>query len=327
MVKPFTQLYIFHGLLNNGVSYPLLYCLVKGKTQSIYDRLLQLVERIARGRNATIFNRPVRLMVDFEKSFHNAILKYQSGNFLSCCFFHFVSNIKKRCKQVIEALKSSLGKDSAEVELAEATKRALMMLPLLPLDLISVDTVDFILWRWRMTFQNRQSTFDGVRDYLVRNYVGTNALFKKKIWCMCGYVTRTNNAAESSHAVLNSHVRVSGAVPLDMFLFSIESQMRNTRREIEQGCRPHTKAIYRRRNELLAAELSDLLNSRRGVLWFLDHCASVMNIENENDVTMFFRRKMSDEEFQFDHDWALRNRGRVVGATLSLQSLYARQLF
>ena len=122
VVKPFTQLYIFHGLLNNGVSYPLLYCLVKGKTQSIYDRLLQLVERIARGRNATIFNRPVRLMVDFEKSFHNAILKYQSGNFLSCCFFHFVSNIKKRCKQVIEALKSSLGKDSAEVELAEATK-------------------------------------------------------------------------------------------------------------------------------------------------------------------------------------------------------------
>ena len=33
LIHPFTQLYIFHALLKNGVSYPLLYCLVKGKTR------------------------------------------------------------------------------------------------------------------------------------------------------------------------------------------------------------------------------------------------------------------------------------------------------
>ena len=80
---------------------------------------------------------------------------------------------------------------------------------------------------------------------------------------MCGRATRTNNAAESSHAVVNASVRVSGAVSLDMFLFAIEGQMRHTRREIESGCPSHTKAIYARRNRLLAKELSDLFKGSR----------------------------------------------------------------
>ena len=46
VVSPFTQLYVFHGLLQNGVSFPFLYCLVRGKTQAIYRRLLRLVENI-----------------------------------------------------------------------------------------------------------------------------------------------------------------------------------------------------------------------------------------------------------------------------------------
>ena len=77
VVHPYTQLYVFHALVRNGVSYPVLYCLVKGKNQAMYQRLLRLVEQIARDRNVTILQRPVRLIVDFEKAFHNAAFPTQ----------------------------------------------------------------------------------------------------------------------------------------------------------------------------------------------------------------------------------------------------------
>ena len=108
----------------------------------------------------------------------------------------------------------------------------------------------------------------------MRTYVGPNASFKKEIWCVCGQSIRTNNAAESSHAVLNSFVRVSGELSVDMFLFAIEKQMRNTTREIQAGCPSHTKAIYARRNELLAVELSELFNGNQDVTAFLDNCST-----------------------------------------------------
>ena len=47
VVLPFTQLYIVHAVLANAVSYPMLFSLVKGKTQTIYQRLLNLIERLA----------------------------------------------------------------------------------------------------------------------------------------------------------------------------------------------------------------------------------------------------------------------------------------
>ena len=122
VVEPFTQLYIFHALLDNGVSYPLLYCLVKGKCQSVYLRLLRLIEAIAQQREVTILNREVRLMVDFEKQFHNAALNFEAGRHLSCCFFHFVSNIKKKAKKVIDPLKKVWPNDSFQLNLANKRK-------------------------------------------------------------------------------------------------------------------------------------------------------------------------------------------------------------
>ena len=101
VVHPFTQLYIFHALLKNGVSYPLLYCLVKGKNEDIYERLIKLVEKIAAERSTTILKRPVRLMMDFEQAFMTAARKCKVGATIACCFFHFVKNIKKKARLVI----------------------------------------------------------------------------------------------------------------------------------------------------------------------------------------------------------------------------------
>ena len=266
VVLPFTQLYMFHALLRNGVSYPVLYCLVKGKNEEIYKHLLELVEKIAKERGTTILNRPVRMMVDFELAFINAARPFDAGKNITGCFFHYVSNIKKKARAIIDMLKKNVGQNTPEVRLAEKIKRAIMMLPLLPLDLITIEVVNMIFGRWSAGFPDRAADFAKLHRHVLKNYVGPRARFPVELWCVCGRSIRTNNAAESSHAVLNASVRVSGAVSLDMFLFAIEGQMLHTRREIEAGCPSHTKAIYARRNSLLAQELSDLFNGRQGVL-------------------------------------------------------------
>ena len=308
VVKPFTQLYVFHGLLNNGVSFPLLYCLVRGKTQAIYTRLLQLVETIAHQNGKTIFHRPVRIMSDFELSFINAARQFQPHVKISCCFFHFVANIKKRARPIIDELKRRTGRNPEIALLAEKTKRAFMMLPLLPPDLISEDVVELIVWRWRQASNTFGWAFDYLKRHVVENYVSQNARFQKRDWCVSGCVTRTNNSAESSHARLNATVRVSGAVTLDMFLFSIQKQMDNTSREIRNGCPSHSKSIYKKRNHLLAAELSDLLNGRQGVLKFLDHCSEVLFIHCLRDVDSFSRGMAHESVGPLDLSWVSLNR-------------------
>ena len=123
---------MFHALLRNGVSYPVLYCLVKGKNEEIYKHLLELVEKIAKERGTTILNRPVRMMVDFELAFINAARPFDAGKKITCCFFHYVSNIKKHARPVIDELKKTVGEDAMETKMAERVKRELMMFPLLP---------------------------------------------------------------------------------------------------------------------------------------------------------------------------------------------------
>ena len=82
-------------------------------------------------------------MVDFELSFINAAGQYEAGRGVTCCFFHYVSNIKKKARPVIDALKKG-GVNTPEVRLAQKTKSAVMMLPLHPIDLITVEVVVLI---------------------------------------------------------------------------------------------------------------------------------------------------------------------------------------
>ena len=228
-----------------------------------------------------------------------------------------MNSIKKRAKSIVDALKKSNGRNSLEVKVAEMTKRALMMLPLLPIEFITAEVVNFVIWRWRNAFPQR-TDFDDLLAHLLRNYVGPNARFAPTIWCVCGCVTRTNNSAESSHALLNTSIRVSGAVPFDMFLLAIEGQMKNTAREIQMGCPSHTKSIYKRRNELLAVELSDFFNGEQGVLRYLDNCSLAMKVKNLHEIDSFLRRRANDTDNHWDGQWISTNRARVVGAALSL---------
>ena len=214
-------------------------------------------------------------------------------------------------------MKKTVGENWFETKLGEKTKRALMMLPLLPVDLITVEVVDLIIGRWKSAFQQRPD-FDELRDYIVRTYVRPNASFKKEFWSVCGQSIRTNNAAENSHAVLNTYVRVRGEMSLDSFLFAIEQQMRNTKREIQAGCPSHTKGIYARRNELLAVELSELLNGNQDVIAFLDNCSTAMTIKNNAGIQTFRTQRTSQLMTPAQQEWIRRHWTNVLRAALSV---------
>ena len=100
--------------------------------------------------------------------------------------------------------------------------------------------------------------------------------------------------------------------------FAIEKHIRNTTREIQAGCPSHTKAIYARRNELLAVELSDLFNGRQDITAFLDNCSHAITIKNNAGVQAFVNHRNSQLMSPAQREWIARNRVTVLRAEWSV---------
>ena len=96
VVAGFSQLNIFHATVENILSLPVLFCLVKGKNEQTYVRLLEMVEELAREANLTILNRDVMFMCDFEQAMIKVIQQHYASFKVKCCFFHFTQNIPRR---------------------------------------------------------------------------------------------------------------------------------------------------------------------------------------------------------------------------------------
>ena len=319
VVLPFTQLYIFHAVLENGVTYPMLYCLMEGKNEGLYVRLLKLIEEIAMNNiHKPIFKRPVEFMMDFETAMVNAVRQTSEEAKVLCCFFHFTANIRKRCVQIMAAIKKTVRQNAEKMSAAKKTKRAVMMLPLLPEELITTDLVDKLLARFDAAVPECAGAFGPLRDYLVSTYVRQNARHPRRRWSVSGRKIRTNNAAESCHAQLNGSLRVSGAVTFDIFIFAIETQMASTTREIVAGCEPRSKTIFAKRDELLKAELAKLFRGEQGVFKFLDHCSSVLFVRNQQDIRQYNDRLQAEVPDPVDRLWIEQNRQAVCESMAGL---------
>ena len=103
-----------------------------------------------------------------------------------------------------------------------------------------------------------------------------------------------------------------------MFLVTIEKEMRNTSIENKAWCKLHSKKIFERRDELLAVELADLFNGVQGVLRFLDHCASIMNLNNNKKVQAFIERRAQEPQDEADEAWSRTNRPLVIQSAVAL---------
>ena len=61
-------------------------------------------------------------MVDFMLEFITAAREVRLPINISCCFFHSVSNVKKRTRPVIDHLKKTAGENALETRLGQRTK-------------------------------------------------------------------------------------------------------------------------------------------------------------------------------------------------------------
>ena len=113
----------FHAVVGNDTAYQMLYCLLNGKTQPIYARLLSLIEKTANERQLSVFNRRVHFMDDFEKAVINATQVYEARNGVVGCLFHFTKNIRKGANRSIERSGCVLGRRRKKHEHRNGSKR------------------------------------------------------------------------------------------------------------------------------------------------------------------------------------------------------------
>ena len=91
--------------------------------------------------------------------------------------------------------------------------------------------------------------------------------------------------------------------------------MEMTNDRIAAGCQTETRAVEGVKNQLLAVELEKLLNSRQGVLNFLDNCGLIVQMKSVNKAKNFTRSVISSVD---DIEWMLSKRTSVVAAAHSL---------
>ena len=125
-------------------------------------------------------------MIDFELPFIKAMSEFEASQSITCCFFHFVANIRKRTTSLNADIKQAAGKNKVMIELAMMTKRALMMLPLLPEELITSHLLDVIIGRWSKAFPTRAKVFNGLKKHLLATYVRQSARYPPHIWSVSG---------------------------------------------------------------------------------------------------------------------------------------------
>ena len=125
--------------------------------------------------------------------------------------------------------------------------------------------------------------------------------------------SRTNNAAESVHTQTNPEV--SWMHSTLNFISIIEEEMKRTNDRIRFMCKPERRADERVKNRLLAVELDKLLSGEQGILGFLDHRGSVVQLKSEADAKMFVPQTISPVE---DIEWKREKRALVESAAHNL---------
>ena len=257
----YSQLCIFHTHVANNVSFPQLFCLVKWKNGDFYTRLLLLVEGLAAANGMTFFNRRMTLMCDFESSFINAVHQLFHSVIVKCCLFHYTKNLRVKATPIINNIKRQTGNMSETHFVAEKTKRRFMMLPLIPVELVTSEVVARILLARSDHCPNgHKDEFNEIAETLIRTYIGRpptypfpiDPRFPPSLWSVCGMSVRTNNSAESVHAQLNP--KVGGKLSLVRFLCIIEGQIRRNRIRIHEGCKSESHAVQIEKNRLLGLE-------------------------------------------------------------------------
>ena len=182
------QLLTFHGVCNDGVSFPFAFALLQNKKSSSYVKTFCELDKVATKEcGRSVFGRrDVVVSCDFERGLLKALEHFACT--IKCCHFHMCQSIWRFVSK--HGLASRYYTDAS----FRVRVRYLMMLPLLPHDKIAA--------AFRELEQYFPETDDGLRAvYRHFNDVWVNG-FPVVIWCQYNELNRTNNVAEAFHSIL-----------------------------------------------------------------------------------------------------------------------------
>lgn len=91
----FHQIYTIHIQID-GIMYPVVYALLPSKSEQVYTRFFNLVQRTMITNNLPFS--PTTVLMDFERAAQNAIRSVCHGITIKGCFFHYIQCIWRKAQ-------------------------------------------------------------------------------------------------------------------------------------------------------------------------------------------------------------------------------------
>ncbi|CAF2617287.1 unnamed protein product [Rotaria sp. Silwood2] len=198
----FEQLYVIHGFIC-GRALPLVYCMLSGKSEALYDEIFNVILQHVSGR-------PKSITIDFEKAVENVIKNKLPMTSISGCFFHF-----KQClwRKIQNLGLQELFVDNSEARRYLKTFGCLSLIPeasvILEFERIQISAPDSIA-----NFVDYfEDTFIG---RLIRNNRRRAARFSINMWnCfsrLAEDLPRTNNSSEGWNRAIKNSARENPSI-------------------------------------------------------------------------------------------------------------------
>ena len=181
----FHQMVTVHGIFRDIWNIPLLFALLRGKTQTHYEELFQKISDFG--------IKPSSVLCDYKKAMINAVKKTWSNTTPRGCFFHMKKALWRNMQ--FHNLMPEYQIDGSPVRIA------LNMIG--GLAFVHLDDVQSL---WNMILQSLPDCIESFKEYLERTWIGNQAtpsVFPPEVWnhhnSVVACLPRTTNIAEGYH--------------------------------------------------------------------------------------------------------------------------------
>lgn len=259
--KPYCQFVTVHGKYINRI-VPLIFCVLSGKLESQYQRVLQHISQKVLNLTGRVFQ-PTRVVTDFELALLNAIEKELPNSRRSACYFHFTQSLWRK----VQALKLAVPY-TKDADLKECIRKC-MSLGFLPHYCVRPNFQSLAKAKKTTRIVRRHPTLRTFLVYMRKTYIAQRSAFPPELWNIYDLNERTNNTCESFHGRWNSKLR-RVRPSLWVFLTQLKDEQLRTELALKAAVEGFTGPPKKRKWRDLDARIARLQLEFRGKIRNLD---------------------------------------------------------
>ncbi|XP_050393171.1 uncharacterized protein LOC126826808 isoform X1 [Patella vulgata] len=230
--KPYSQLFSIHAFVKAGETtkqVPLVFCVMSGKSQDDYYKVLRAVDKMLPSQIAL-----EGFVVDFEAGLWQALRRRFVDIRIQGCVFHWTQAVFRKIQEK--------GFQTAYNEKGDVFNylRRLMALPFLP--------EEHVAGMFAHLKDRCPEQLEPICTYIEDQWISSR-LFPIEDWCVFMLPVRTNNDVEGWHNRLNSRVNARGPVPFYLLICALFSEATKIPLDLtmmsEGSLRRHQRRRYR----------------------------------------------------------------------------------